>query len=221
MMNIVFEDVDLEDTGKFEKVLVTFPPAPPKRCKDDTMKLVSKCMYGNAACLPLTFCFLPSNHAFPLWDPPTLQEFVKTAKDEELRGVLFQIVWTLAVLQRTFPGFQHHDLPKSIRLVSFPKSRSFRVGGMRGGYTFVIPSTIPLPVIEKCDMCDALEPPLPVRSSSTPSSDLQDVLDVFSAVSLSIQNDIPIQDLLFTETFDDFLSKGVSSTAVAHIPSFS
>ena len=140
---------------------------------------------GDEKTLPKTFSVVPDGRMFQTWSGGETLESVsfESAKltEEQVKGILFQIVWTLAVLQREFEGFQHNSLARSIRLVRFGKTRCFRVVGTGGGFTFCIPPSVPLPVITHFATANALAPPLPVRTSGfDEQADLVDVLDVMT-----------------------------------------
>lgn len=148
---------------------------------------------GDDKTLPKTFSIVPDGRMFQPWSGGETLDSVSFASaqltEEQVKGILFQIVWTLAVLQREFEGFQHNSLARSIRLVRFGKTRCFRVSGSGQGFTFCIPASVPLPVITHFATANALSEPLPVRASGSfdDQTDLVSVLDVMTKHTFGVE----------------------------------
>jgi hypothetical protein len=150
-------------------------------------------LLGDDKTLPKTFSVVPDARMFQPWALGETLEQVSFASanltEEQVKGILFQIVWTLAVLQKEFDGFQHNTLAQSIRLVRFGKTRCYRVTGTGGGFTFCIPPSVPLPVITQFATANGLAPPLPLRASESfdNQSDLVQVLDVMTKNTFGVE----------------------------------
>ena len=149
---------------------------------------------GDDKTLPKTFSIVPEGRMFQTWTLGETLEDVSFASakltEEQVKGILFQIVWTLAVLQKEFQGFQHNTLSKSIRLVRFGKTRCYRVtGGSGSGVTFCIPPSVPLPIVTQFATANGLAAPLPLRPSGTfdDQADLVDVLDVMTKHTFAVE----------------------------------
>jgi hypothetical protein len=148
---------------------------------------------GDDKTRPKTFSIVPEGRMFQSWSQGETLEQVSYASanltEEQVKGILFQIVWTLAVLQKEFDGFQHNTLAKSIRLVRFGKTRCYRVTGTGGGFTFCIPPSVPLPIITQFATANGLEAPLPLRPSGTfdNQADLIGVLDVMTKYTFGVE----------------------------------
>jgi hypothetical protein len=224
-------------------------------------------MVGDASSLPKTFSIVPDQRMFVDWEQgstlASISHSGSTVTSEQVRGILLQVTWTLAVLQHQFPGFQHNNLASSIRLVRFGKTRCFRVVGTGGGFAFCIPKSVPLPIITQfstANVSNNIHGKLPSRMADgfDRGADLQNVLDVMTqntfgvhafegAVDLqkacsefcdpsrlvfesSLEKSQPrvagdpnssLQQMLFNDVFDEFLSKGgPSSSAVAQVDTF-
>jgi hypothetical protein len=148
---------------------------------------------------PLTFCAVNRSklEIMKPWAKAfTLQDLAEAGKKEyeddgyispqDLMCIVFQIIWTLGVLQDKFPGYQHNSLSKSIRLYSYGASRCYKIrdrdgsgGHVANGTAFYIRKFLPLPVIVSWNTSNCLvrNIDVPFRSDgSKPSQDLNDVL---------------------------------------------
>jgi hypothetical protein len=113
------------------------------------------------AYIPKTFCILPD--ALQPTQPygkrvRTLAEYAKANTDrinsEATRSILFQLIWTLAILQKRWPGFQHNDFASSVQLKAYGGGRTFRI--IKDSVTFCIPEDMPLPIITKFTSANGL-----------------------------------------------------------------
>lgn len=160
---------------------------------------------------PLTFCAASSSTLALLRPWPkafTLEELSEASSKpfeddgfvskEEVLAIVFQIIWTLAVLQTKFSGYQHNSLPENIRLYSYGSARCYKIrdniGGthISNGTAYYIDRFLPLPVIVKWKTSTCLlekNSDIPFRTSeSKPGKDLNDVL---SAILSSININLP------------------------------
>jgi hypothetical protein len=184
-------------------------------------EILQKCYSSQ---FPKTFSILPDKDSFPVLYE-SLEEYSAKATDEEVLAVLFQLIWTIAVLQLLYPGFQHNSLAKSIKLVKYPKHRCYRVAS--SSYVFHISSDVPLPVISSFDTCTSFmeNSKIPQRKEKIfdPKYDTLEICRVVSdkAVGkelMEICENTNIQNVLFHELFDSFLSKqGPKSLSIAMI----
>jgi hypothetical protein len=63
----------------------------------------------------------------------------RTVKDTSLRNALFAVIYTLAVLQKAYPGFRHNDLSTNNVLVKKLR-KPMKTGYTFGGYSYYISS---------------------------------------------------------------------------------
>lgn len=187
-------------------------------------EILQKCF---ASKFPKTFSILPDKNSFPPFEKGfTIHEFAAHATEEEVLTVLFQIIWTMAVLQSFYKGFQHNNLAESIRFVKYPKQRCFRLGTSKS-FLFTIEHTMPLPVIVSFDSCSSLEEgvkvPQRTEESFDSNKDILDVCEKFRHCSVGEEiyelcKSTNLQNILFHEVFDPFLSKGgPKSSSIAMI----
>jgi hypothetical protein len=146
---------------------------------------------------PLTFCVASRSKIDLLRPWPkafTLQELSEAQhrdfddddyiSREEVLAIVFQLIWTLAVLTREFPGFQHNAMATSVRLYSYGGARCYKIRDSQGihlanGTAFYLRKSLPLPVIVKWSECNCSSnnSDIPYRTSpATPGKDLTDLL---------------------------------------------
>ena len=168
-----------------------------------TDDVIVNALVGDAASLPKTFSVVPEQRMFTDWDQGTTLRSISVSNsrlsDIQVKGILFQITWTLAVLQKEYEGFQHNNLSSSIRLVRFGKTRCYKVVGTGGGFTFCIPSSVPLPVITNFATANCLlaESGVPRRKNDSfdAGSDLRDVLQILTQNTLGVEAFAPAFEL--------------------------
>jgi hypothetical protein len=265
MLRRIFDAVPLSGGMHFAHVAVdtgkelsggNVPSTKPLTAGSATDQILNR-VVGDDKTLPKTFSIVPDENLFQPWAQGSTLADISFATtnltDIQVRGILFQIVWTLAVLQKEFEGFQHNTLATSIRLVRFGKTRCFRVKGTDGGFTFCIPPSVPLPIVTHFGTANALAAPLPVRPTADvdDQKDLMDVLKVMTKYTFGVDafqvardlqkecetncrpariviessfdktqvvNGYTLQQLMFNDAFDVFVSKaGPSSSAVAQV----
>lgn len=261
MLRRIFDAVPLTGGHHFTHVVVDrtvedVAAAAPLSGGSTTDQILNR-VVGDDKTLPKTFSIVPNERLFQPWSQGSTLADISFASanltDIQVRGILFQIVWTLAVLQKEFDGFQHNSLASSIRLVRFGKTRCFRVVGNGSGFTFCIPPSVPLPIITHFGTANGLAAPLPLRTSrdTDDQKDLIDVLDVMTKNTFGVDafrvardlrkecqsncrpsriviessfdkrqvvNGFTLQQLMFNDAFDVFVSKaGASSSAVAEV----
>jgi hypothetical protein len=120
---------------------------------------------------PLTFSVVdPLNIKYLPWSFETLNEaaILGNLTAEQVKGILFQIVWAVAALQSKFPGLSVVNLASHVKLYKLYKVRYF----VHAGVAFAIPANVPLPIIFNLDTIQ-LEQDL--RSDNM----IKDVSDVF------------------------------------------
>ena len=204
---------------------------------------------GDGTFLPKTFSILqdtiiprlPFTH-----DIKTLEDYVNSAvlyptliTAETTRALLFQIVWTLAVLQKEWSGYQHNDLFKNIRVVRYAQARCFRI--VATDSQFCIPQNMPLPVFTGfgrsnglasdtwlkrreedigCGACQDLEQVLqkmltPVTSTLPSFEPAKELLEEIKSEACEC---LP-KTLLFANVFHEY-TESIASMARAQVDSF-
>jgi hypothetical protein len=148
---------------------------------------------------PQTFCAASSSQleTFKPWEKASTLNQVGHSKydfddseyisSEEIMAIIFQLVWTLAVLQKEFPGYQHNSIASSVRLFKYGAARCYKVGQT----AYYIPNFMPLPVIVdwRTSNCSQKGLDVPYRSETEmPGKDLNDIL---SAILSSINTNLP------------------------------
>ena len=151
---------------------------------------------------PLTFCAASSSRLAlmkPWAKAYTLEDLTSASKkdyeddgyisSQELMSIIFQIIWTLGVLQDKFPGYQHNSLSKSIRLYNYGASRCYKIRDRDGsgrhvanGTAFYIRKFLPLPVIVSWNTSNCLVKNIDVPFRSDTSRPMQDLNEVLKAI---------------------------------------
>lgn len=83
--------------------------------------------WGGSTMEPFNYnpsCVMCTEYIKPLGTFHTLRQLATDGDDETWRQALFQTLWTLASLQRKFPGYRHNDLKADNVLVSAPAKTS-------------------------------------------------------------------------------------------------
>ena len=157
---------------------------------------------------PLTLCVASSTQleTFRPWPKAfTLQEIGEASKkpfeddgyitSEEIMAILFQLIWTLAALQKSFPGYQHNSLARSVRIYSYGGARCYRTSDGGGhhvsGTSYYIRKFMPLPVIVTWDTSNSSTRGIDIPFRTEPDEPGKDLNNVFNALFANINYDIP------------------------------
>lgn len=182
-------------------------------------EILQKCYSSQ---FPKTFSILPDKNSFPVLYE-SLEEFAEKANDDEILAVMFQLLWTVAILQLLFPGFQHNAINQATVLVKFPKHRCYRVSS--SSFIFNISADFPLPVLTTFDTCTSTAngSRIPTSKAFDSKRDILEICQIFQKSKVGkemvqICEENNIQNVLFHEIFDLFLTKqGAKSLSIAMI----
>jgi hypothetical protein len=124
---------------------------------------VLNAMIGNGTIRPQTFSIVTNLKNYSPWTYETLKEaaIVGHLTAEQVKGILFQIVWTLSALKNKFPDFNIYNLGSNIRLYKYYKARYY----VNRLSSYMIPANVPLPIfanlmtlnLEKPDMGSSIQ----------------------------------------------------------------
>jgi hypothetical protein len=151
---------------------------------------------------PLTFCAASNSKLRDLrpWHKAFTLKEIGEAKDrdfdqdgyitsEELMAIVLQLVWTLAVLQNIFPGYQHNSLATSVRIYQYDGARCYKIRDHDGGDRHIANSTsfyvrkfLPLPIIVYWKTSDCLVRNIDIPFRTDPSSPAKDMNDMLTAM---------------------------------------
>ena len=169
--------------------------------------LILNALLPNSQRHPQTFCAASSSQleTYRPWTKAfTLKEVSEASKkpfeddgyitSEEIMAILFQLIWTLAVLQKEFPGYQHNFLASNVRLYTYGGVRCYRISGGSGSYggtSYYVRKFMPLPVIINWKTSNCSQRGIDIPYRTEPDEPGKDLNDVLNALFYSINTNLP------------------------------
>jgi hypothetical protein len=143
----------------------------------------------------------------------------------QMSALLFQIVWTLAVCQSTWQGFEHGGLAQSINIYRYGGARIFKIRCQN--IEFFIPENTPSPVIFNMARAMVSEPGSNLRQRYVDDAPFNPLRDLVSVLELLTNGTAPFacfepcrrlyeevllnptstpSGLLFSDVFSEFMT---------------
>jgi hypothetical protein len=157
------------------------------------------------------------------------RQYKQVITSETTRSILFQICWTLAILQNKWPGFHYSsnvNFADTIRLYNYSNARCFRI--LQNDTTFCIPSQMPLVIFTQLQnskwgveeaLFDSKHDIKSVLTSMLEWSEDESLESMAPVKDLmeDLENAPNMYDVVFAETFNDYLSLKLDTVSRAQV----